>query len=386
MPKIKTGKDCCGCTACASICPKDAIQMMPDSMGFKFPKIDMSKCVECGQCERVCAFNDEYKTPDNYKTPIPYGVRQKDEEELMKSRSGGAFPAFANFILDKGGVIYGVGYKDHFVVSHRRIDNSVDLDELRGSKYVQSDLDGIFRQVKSDLVSGKWVLFSGTGCQTSGLSSYIPDKLKEKLVLVDIVCHGVPGPNLWRDYLEYVEKRAGRKVEEVDFRNKKIYGWKAHHESFRFAKSTTTTTTTYTYLFYQHIMLRESCENCQFTNLRRTGDLTIADFWGWDKTDKDFNKDDKGASLVLVNTPKGMDLFNSVKAKFDIIEPKIEDCMQTHLMKPTVQNAKRDVFIKDYERKGFEYIMKKYGNVGWRYVIKSLSGKVLRRMKRVMGF
>lgn len=383
MPKIKTGKDCCGCTACESVCPKDAISMVPDSMGFKFPEIDMTKCVECGLCERVCAFNDRYKTPYNYQTPIPYGIRQKDEKELMKSRSGGAFPAFAERILDKGGVVYGAGYKDHFVVAHRRIDNMDALDELRGSKYVQSDLDGIFRQVKEDLTSGKWVLFSGTGCQTAGLSSYIPDRLKEKLVLVDIVCHGVPGPNLWKDYLAYVEKKEGKRVESVDFRNKRQFGWKAHRESFRFANSTTTTT--YTYLFYQHIMLRESCEGCHFTNLRRTGDLTIADFWGWEKTDEEFNKDDRGASLVLVNTPKGMDLFNSVKERFDIIEPKLESCMQTHLAKPTVPNPKRGAFVRDYERKGFEYIMKKYGNVGWRYGIKSFCGKVSRRLKCITG-
>ncbi len=385
MPKIKTGKDCCGCTACASICPKDAIQMVSDSMGFKFPKIDVLKCVECGQCERVCAFNDDYLTPCNFETPLLYGVRQKNKDEVMKSRSGGAFPAFSDYVLGKKGVIYGAGYKGHFVVSHRRVDNVACLDELRGSKYVQSDLEGIFRQVKEDLVSGKWVLFSGTGCQTAGLSSYIPDKLKERLVLVDIVCHGVPGPNVWRDYLGYVEKKAGNKVEEVEFRNKKIFGWKAHHESFRFVNSHIITTTAYSYLFYQHIMLRECCGNCHFTNLRRTGDLTIADFWGWEKTNKDFNKDDKGVSLVLVNTPKGQALFDAVKGKFDVIEPLLEDCMQTHLMKPTLHSPKRETFVKDYERRGIEYIMRKYGNEGWRYAVKSLGGKILRKIKHVAG-
>lgn len=382
MPKLKTGADCCGCTACASICGKKAISMHPDSMGFLYPQVDMNKCVECGACEKVCEFHATYDTSNNFQSPIPYGVRLKDINEVMKSRSGGAFAAFSDWILLQGGVIYGVGYKDHFVVAHCRATTKEERDVLRGSKYVQSNLDGVFEQVKKDLMDDKWVLFSGTPCQTSGLKSYIPKRLHTKLLLVDIVCHGVPGPYLWRDYLNYIEEKEGKKVIRVDFRDKKKFGWKAHRESFLFDGSTTTTT--FSYIFYKHIMLRESCENCHFTNLRRPSDLTLADFWGWEKTDANINKDNKGLSLVLVNSEKGRQVFDSVADKFTIITPELKDCLQTHLKQPTQANPKRNKFQKDYEEKGFKYILYHYGNIGWRYNIRHFSNRVLRKLKRIL--
>ena len=154
--------------------------------------------------------------------------------EIMKSRSGAAFVAISDYILEKGGVVYGAGYKDHFRVAHKRATTKEERDEFRGSKYVQSDLTGIFRQVKEDLKQGLTVLFSGTPCQTSGLSSYIGKSLRKNLFLVDIVCHGVPGPYIWRDYLTYIEKKHGSRVVKVNFRDKERYGWKAHKETFEF--------------------------------------------------------------------------------------------------------------------------------------------------------
>lgn len=386
MPKLKKDKDCCGCTACASICPKDAIKMSGDSLGFVYPEVDLGKCVECGACERVCAFNDDYRTPENYEEPIPYGVRLTDINEVMKSRSGGAFVAFSDWILNKGGVIYGVGFKEHFVVAHKRATTCEERDEFRGSKYVQSNLDGIFSAVKSDLKEGKWVLFSGTGCQISGLKAYLPKALQEKLITVDIVCHGVPSPKIWKDYIDYIEKKEQKIVINVDFRNKKDFGWRSHKETFTLIDplTTTTTTTTYTYLFYQHIMQRPSCGVCHFCNTRRPADLTLADFWGWEKTDESINSDNKGLSLVLVNTPKGMKVFEDVKTMFYTINPKLEDCMQTHLKEPTLPNPHDEQFKNDYEKYGFEYIMKKYGNIGWRYFLKKNIKRIINRVNKIV--
>ncbi|MDO5526473.1 MAG: Coenzyme F420 hydrogenase/dehydrogenase, beta subunit C-terminal domain [Prevotella sp.] len=234
MIQIKDPADCCGCTACASICNHNAITMEPDALGFLYPKVDVSKCTDCGLCEKVCAFNDNYDKSLNLPRPYAYAARHNDMDEIMKSRSGAAFVAISDYILEQGGVVYGAGYKDHFRVAHKRATTKEERDEFRGSKYVQSDLIGVFRQVKQDLKNGLTVLFSGTPCQTSGLNSYIGKKLRENLILVDIVCHGVPGPFLWRDYIEFIEKKKGASITVVNFRDKEKYGWGAHHETFKF--------------------------------------------------------------------------------------------------------------------------------------------------------
>lgn len=389
MPKLKEGSECCGCTACEAICGHKAITMQSDALGFKYPKINLSKCIECGLCEKVCAFNDHYTTPNHFTQPIPYGIRLKNIEEVMKSRSGGAFVAFSDWVLAKEGVVYGVGYKDHFIVAHKRASSSQERDEFRGSKYVQSDLDGIFIEVRNDLLKGLWVMFSGTPCQVAGLQSFLSEKLKEKLVTVDIVCHGVPSPNIWRDFLTYIQTKEKKIVVGVDFRNKKDYGWTAHKETFTLAPPLTyLTTTSYTHLFYSHIMQRPSCGNCHYCNLRRPGDLTLADFWGWQKTGNHINDDDKGLSLVLVNTPTGKRIVEDVKEQFYIFEPTLQDCLQGHLKEPTLPNPYSQQFKLDYEDKGFEYVLKKYGNITTRYKLKRFLSigkrKMLRRIKSIM--
>ncbi len=236
MIKITEPKDCCGCTACASICVHDAITMEPDALGFLYPMVDKSKCVDCGQCDKVCQFNDNYDRSLNLEQPIAYAARHKEIDEVMKSRSGAAFVAISDYILEQGGVVYGAGYKDHFRVVHKRATTKEERDEFRGSKYVQSDLTGVFRQVKEDLKNGLTVLFSGTPCQTSGLNSYVGKKLRENLILIDIVCHGVPAPFLWRDYIAYLEKKQGDEIVTVNFRDKELFGWKAHKESYKFKR------------------------------------------------------------------------------------------------------------------------------------------------------
>lgn len=147
--------------------------MEPDALGFKYPKVDMDKCVDCGLCEKVCAFNDNYDTSLNLLEPSAYAARHKNMQEVETSRSGAAFIAISDYILEQGGVVYGVGYTDHFRVVHKRATTKDERDEFKGSKYVQSDLGNVFRQVKQDLKDGLIVLFSGTPCQTSGLASYI---------------------------------------------------------------------------------------------------------------------------------------------------------------------------------------------------------------------
>lgn len=373
MIQLKNKADCCGCTACASICPKDAIIMEPDILGFKYPNIDLSKCIDCGLCEKVCAFNDNYDKSRNLKEPEIYAARHKDIHEIETSRSGAAFIAISDYILENGGIVYGVGYKDHFRVAHKRATTKEERNEFKGSKYVQSDLDGIFRQVKEDLKQGNTVLFSGTPCQTAGLNSYIGKKLRVNLVLVDIVCHGVPSPYIWRDYLAYIEKKHKSKIVKVDFRDKSRVGWSGHIESFVFENEIKEESNLYTLLFYKHVMFRASCQKCYYTNLIRPSDITLADFWGWEKTDPFMNIDNKGISLVLVNTIKGINLLNKIKSSINLLSVDLEKCMQPNMSRSTLFSSQYYDFEKDYKLYGFGKILRKYCNLGyWKYINKIL--------------
>ena len=384
MIKIEKKEDCCGCTACASICTHDAITMIPDALGFLYPQVDVNKCVKCGLCEKVCAFNDHYDTSLNLEKPIAYGARHKNMKEVETSRSGAAFIAISDYILEQGGVVYGAGYAEHFRVVHKRATTKKERNEFKGSKYVQSDMNKVFRQVKEDLRNGLTVLFSGTPCQTSGLNSFVGKRLRERLFLVDIVCHGVPGPYLWRDYLSYLEKIQGSPIVWVNFRDKQKYGWRAHLESFIFKNGGDKMS--FTFLFYKHIMFRQSCGKCHFCNTRRPSDITIADFWGWEKTDPDINKDDKGLSLVLVNTEKGKRLFEAIKDRMNVVPADLENCLQTHLRMPSDIHPLRMQFEDEYKKKGFEYAYLKYNipqrSHRYKFKLKMFLKRIFNHIKR----
>ena len=262
MIQITDKSKCSGCTACASICPKDAISMVPDSLGFKYPKVNLELCVDCGLCENVCVFNDNYDTSANFPRPIAYGVRHKNMSEVETSRSGAAFIAISDYVIESGGIVYGAGYAEHFRVIHKRATTKKERDEFKGSKYVQSDMGAVFRQVRQDLRDGHIVLFSGTPCQTAGLNAFIGKRLRDKLVLVDIVCHGVPSPKIWDDYLIHLEKKMGSPISWVNFRDKNEFGWTAHRETFKFVKTGRGGKISYTSLSATHIMFWQQCGLC----------------------------------------------------------------------------------------------------------------------------
>lgn len=370
MININDPKACCGCTACASICPHNAIEMKPDPLGFLYPEVDVEKCIECGLCERVCSFNSNYDKSLLLDAPQCYGVRHKDIQEVSSSRSGAAFIAISDLFLNNGGVVYGAAFANHFRVVHKRATTKQERDEFKGSKYVQSDLTGIFRLVKSDLKSGRKVLFSGTACQTSGLKSFIGASLSDNLYLIDVVCHGVPSPFIWRDYLVSLENKYNKKIVKVDFRDKKRFGWVDHKETVIFDDNTSVSSSKYTTLFYQDIMLRMGCGCCPYANTKRPSDISIADFWGWEKTNKEANLDNKGISLVMCNTIKGVRLFELAKSDLKSFPAPLENCLQPNLMRPTPLSKKTELFKSEYELKGFEYVFNKYGEDGWRYKLK----------------
>ena len=354
-------KDCCGCSACADVCPINAIKMELDEEGFLYPKINEDICIHCGKCDKVCGFSPVMKRAMPFTLPKAYGVKHRNDRVRISSRSGAAFVAFSDIILKQGGVIYGAVMHADFSVSHVRADNYPQRNMMKKAKYVQSSTVGIYPNVECDLKAGKSVLFSGTPCQVAGLLAYLQEnKIDDsKLFCCDLVCHGVPSPAIWKNYVDYIQKKYKRKIIEANFRDKE-FGWDSHCESFVLENcSKKVVSRDYTDLFYDHIMFRPACYNCQFANVYRPGDLTLADFWGIEKNDASFN-DNQGVSLVLVNTAKGMELFEKAKQDFKWFECEITNCIQPTLVKPNTASSRREAFWNDYNRMNFSDFWKKY--------------------------
>lgn len=363
MIQIKDPKECCGCTACASICTHDAITMKPDALGFLYPEVDFKKCIGCGLCEKVCVFNSDYEKSHLLEKPATYGARHKDINELKYSRSGAIFVALSDYVLNKNGVIYGAGYTDHFRVVHKRATTKDDRNEFKGSKYVQSDIRGVLPQVKNDLQRGKLVLFSGTPCQTAAVYSFVGKRYRENLILVDIVCHAVPSPYIWRDYLTAVEKKAKSRAVAVYFRDK-TYGWAAsHNERFVFENGKQFVSYIHRDLFYKNLSTRLSCHNCKYCNLQRPSDITIGDFWGYENTEaKYMNEDGNGVSLIIVNSHKGIEILNNIRDNIFLKETQLQSSLQPNLCNPTPLSRLRDEFEENYRKHGFEFVARLYSD------------------------
>lgn len=357
-------EDCCGCTSCENICPTNAIEMITDKEGFMYPKIDQALCINCGKCKDVCAFQKGCDTSNNLDQIMAYGIKHKNDNVRLNSRSGGTFTAISDYVINQSGAVYGAKFDQNLNVVHSRATNKKDRDLFRGSKYVQSSLDNTFKKVIEDLVNEKYVLFSGTPCQTAGLNKYL-SKIginRDKLILVDLVCHGTPSPKIFRDYINFLNKKHKTNITNFEFRNKRKFGWEAHRETYK-VRNKEYSSDVYTTLFSRDEMLRPSCYNCKYTNLKRPSDITLGDFWGIEKVLPNFT-DDKGISLVFINTAKGKRLFNSIKTELDYVECSGADFIQPNLKTPTECPSTRAKFWNNYEENGFEYIARKYAKYG----------------------
>lgn len=371
-------QDCSGCSACVGICPAGAISMQVDSEGFLYPIIDGRTCIHCGKCDKICGFVPKTSVEPGFELPRAYGIKHKDETTRLTSRSGAAFVAFSDCVLEQGGVIYGAAMQKDFSVSHIRAETKETRDLMKGAKYVQSDISGIYPQVAKDLVEGRKVLFSGTPCQVSGLYALLDAQkvAKENLVCCDLVCHGTPSPVIWKDYIAFIEKKHGSAVVWADFRDKS-FGWDSHCESFILENGKKVVSRDYTDLFYDHIMLRPSCHNCHFANVNRVADITLADFWGIEKNDASFN-DNKGVSLVLISSEKGARLLDMVKDQLYWFACDIKNCIQPTLTKPTLASGRREMFWTEYSKMNFSKFLKKYTRP-----LTSI-GRVKRNMKQLL--
>lgn len=319
MINIAHKEDCCGCGACISACPQNCIAFIPDREGFLYPSINSDDCVDCHLCERICpVINNDVKS----RIPVVYGCLC-DDTIRMKSSSGGVFTLLSEYVIQKGGIVFGAKFDNHWHLIHDYVDSFDGLDSLRRSKYVQSDIHNCYQLVKYFLELNKYVLFSGTPCQISGLRCYLKKEYKS-LFLVDLICHGVPSPHVWEKYLiESIDRvcnitnanKKSVKVADVNFREKKN-SWRNYNITIKYdigdeeyVERENIYKNMYMKLFLDNITLRPSCYDCKFRNQKSGSDITLGDFWGCETFYQD---DDKGISLVLLNTDKGKSLFSKI--------------------------------------------------------------------------
>lgn len=304
------------------------------------------------------SMHSNYKS-NKYKSPITYAVKHKSIDVRMASQSGGAFTAISDYILNENGVVYGCIVDKDFNAVHFRADNPADRDKMRKSKYIQSDMGNMFRLVKSDLVNNRIVLFSGTSCQAAGLLAYL-GKEYSNLICLDIVCHGVPSPKVWKDYLYWQENHHKEKIHMINFRNKTDFGWRSHVETLIFENGKKVNSKIFTTLFYSHMILRPSCFCCPYKDIIHPADITIADYWGIENINPDID-DNKGISLVLINNERGKEIFDKIITAIEYQVTRIEDSLQPPLVEPFNIPNNRKNFWDDYHNVPFKKIANKYG-------------------------
>lgn len=314
MVNITDKIECCGCEACAAVCPKHCISMEEDSEGFLYPKVDVSLCVNCGMCEKVCPVCNKAERED---VQYAYIMQHKDRKLRIKSSSGGAFSALANYVIDNGGTVYGVVFDEKMNVVHTRATNREELAPMRGSKYVQSKIGAAYAQVREDLERGSVVLFTGTPCQVEGLLNYL-GKTYPNLLTADLVCHGVSSPKVWKKYLTDLECRYSGKVASYSFRSKKT-GFHDFGTEIIFDNGYTRYThdkgeeKDFMHLaFFNEICSRPSCHDCRFKTAARRSDFTLFDCWHVSEFEESA-EDDLGTSSVFIHSQKGMEVFSNIQ-------------------------------------------------------------------------
>ena len=374
-------KDCCGCGACAYICPQNAIMMKLDSCGAYYPTIDGEKCIGCNLCINTCAF----KAPQQNHIEKAYAAVNNNEMQLHISSSGGAFASIASYFLDQGDAVCGVIMdleRDDDKIHHCLITKSEELSSLQGSKYGQSRVFDIYSVCDELLKDNKRILFTGTPCQVNAFKQLFK-QYSDQIFTLDLVCHGVPGNKLFDDYIRFIESKTGYKITSFVFRDKD-YGWGCNgkyssvsvvndgeEQRMKLECKEISSSSSYYHYFLSGDIYRDSCYECPFASSERSGDLTIGDYWGIDKCNPEllfenngpFLKE-KGISCILVNTEKGSDLLLKDNLYCSLVEVDKADVIRgnTQLNHPIELTDKREKIMTSYRIHGYAGIEKRFSS------------------------
>lgn len=381
MIQIEDKSKCCGCNACGDVCAHSAITFKTDIEGFWYPVVDKDKCVECGLCEKICPIINKARQ-SRYAEPKVFAAYNKDEEVRLDSTSGGLHSALANVMYNEGAYVCGAVYNKDHTVSHIVSHDKQILPQIRSSKYLQSSMLGEYKEIRSLLRNGEKVFYCGTPCQVQALYNFL-GKDYEKLITCDFICRGVNSPKVFLKYMDMLEKRYGSKASGIKFKNKK-FGW--HNFSMRvdFENGEQYCEDRWHDLFFIGYLQcgnfsRPSCYDCQFKGFPQKSDITLADFWGIENIDSSMDQD-KGTSLVMVNSDKGMKLFNAAKDQLVWKEFTIDDARKGNpamdsSLKPVAKN--RDAFFKALDEMPFDKVAAKF------FPLPTFSNRMKAKIRRV---
>lgn len=380
-------KKCTGCTACISACPKKCLEMREGEGGFQFPMPSgAAVCIGCGLCNQACPIFTPH--PHLTEDTRAYAVYSQDTAERLESSSGGVFSLFARDVLSAGGIVYGAAYDRNFRVHHIAVTETSDLYRLRGAKYAQSDMNGIFSDVQKKLMENRHVLFTGTPCQVSGLKTFL-NREYENLITIDFVCHGVPSPAAWSAYVKYRAKLDNKGVlpTTINLRSKST-GWSQYAYSilFEYADgekySVESGHDLFMQLFVGDYINRKSCEDCQFKGYERQSDLTLGDFWGIWEVDSEMD-DNKGTSLVLTHSQKGEKAFKSVYNRSKVKEVSLEDVSRFNpsMLTSSTGRAERDGVLAKIRAGSFDAVSNIFDSHSRFSRVKDKMKRILKKLK-----
>lgn len=394
---LYTSKDsCCGCGLCAVCCPQKAIHMKEDAEGFLYPVIDERKCVDCQLCKKICA----YQKPMALCEPQAcYGAVTTDKKVLKKSASGGIAAAISRHFVKTQGTVYGCCYlpeNQNLTVCHRHADAESELAAFCGSKYVQSDIKDCLQHIKKNVAQGRKVLFVGTPCQVAAVRAMVGEKYAQKLYTIDIVCHGVPSQRMFHDYIDTLKKKYKGNPKDFKFRDK-THGWGLHAKYIyqdlkgkeKEAAIDTNLSSYYSY-FLDSEIYRNSCYSCRFAGKARVGDITIGDYWCFEKEHPEQLTENggqfdvaEGVSCLLVNTAQGEDLLTDCGQNIRLCSTQFQKIAKWNkqLSRPSREkNGLRTQICSVYEKKGYSGVEKLFReNLGIRYYVRIVKNNIKKR-------